>query len=180
MNNPASPPTPSSIAVTQEPPQPFPSDQPTTTASRICTCPDSITSTPPAYELSCAGRFDVDKLDADYDHPKPFESCTCVIALSIERYPPYTCDQCGGEKMKDFLLGSLQDVRSANEGNFRESDVISSDDIVGDTQKIIVCLLMLARKQGYTHCELREYSFSDPLDYVPLFGGPLPVLGVSS
>lgn len=183
MSNPAPPPIPSSIAATSNAAQPLLCEEyatiPLAAASKICTCPDSITSTPPTVKLSCSGQFDIDKLGPEYEHPKPFESCTCVIALSIEGYPPYTCEKCGGEKTKDFLLGSLSDVISANEGNFWESDVISSDDILGDRQKLIICLLMLARKQGYTHGEVREYSCLDPLDYVPLFSGPLPTTGLA-
>jgi hypothetical protein len=105
---------------------------------------------------------------------------TCVIGLSVEEYRPYACDRCGGEQTKVIWLGTLSDVLSANEGFFSESDVITSDDIVGDRLEIILGLQMLARKQGFTHCEVREYSVSDPLKYVPLFSGPLPVPGLAS
>ena len=183
MSNPAAPPIPSTIAATSDFSQPSSSGQTTTipVAGASTTIPSpAISSKPLATALPGWGQHNTAVSGVEPEHTKPVEPNTCVIGLSVEEYRPYACDRCGGEQTKVIWLGTLSDVLSANEGFFSESDVITSDDIVGDRLEIILGLQMLARKQGFTHCEVREYSVSDPLKYVPLFSGPLPVPGLAS
>jgi hypothetical protein len=118
--------------------------------------------------------------DIGSDESIPRESCCCEIALFIDHYRRHICHHCGGENSEAVWMGTLSDSMSVLVGHPSEIAVISSDDTVGNREGMVPRLQMLARKHGYTYCEVRNYSASDPFDYVPLYGGPLPLLSPTS
>jgi len=101
--------------------------------------------------------------------------CLIIINLTCNVYNAFMLSPAKNAKNLKWT-GLLWDSASLSEPDDATpmAQLLMKDDSIYSRGRVVRELQKMAYNEGYTHCEVRDYSFGDSGFFLPLFNAPLP------